>query len=817
MPVGGLFSLHARGFQEFRFRVLIFAVRNTLPTIVITLLLAFVPFAVSAAAEPAKAGLSSDTTIIVDVRLNGQAFGEVEVVRSEDGDFWLRSADLATFKVSPGKDAGERSINGQAHIAMRSLGAQLVTFDERTLSLTINLPAELFPLETSVQYKQTFAVRAEESPFSSFFNYRAAASRGETSDTKQFSLAAELGARVSSVLFRHEASWTVANNLREVRRIATQAIYDDTERLNRWTFGDSSATSGALGSNFSLIGVNFARLYAINPAFVRQPLATFSGSALLPSQIEVMASGVPIFRGDIKPGSFALRDLYYAGGARMIDVRIRDAAGRVETITFPFYFAEGLLAKGLSEYSFSFGRRRDTSNLIETGKDKTVALGFYRVGVTDFITLGLRGEASRELSNAGPTLAAKSDVFGIVEFAYSASRRDANATRGNAASVAYTYASPLLTARYGNVRYSESYANLVSIVADARPLRSQRLDLTTGNRALGTFSLGVGTTTFADGNSERATMLGWNRTLFARAQIFASITDIRGDRQERRGFIGLNYNFNADENALALVQKTPAGNTQSLQFSRNVPQGEGLGYRIEVEREARADARQIRVSPFLQYNFSGASVSLNASDQISAGGEHNRRAEVSLFGGLGCVQTACLPSRIVGDSFAIVDLGVPIAGVRITRSNQVVGKTNAAGRLMVSDMGSYYATEIGLNDQDLPIEYGFNVASRRISPAYRSGSRIDFGVKRIFSVFGKLIVNVGKRQYPLSNYLVALTQNGRRKIISTEDDGAFYAEDMEPGTYTGIAVVGGTVCQFELAVPKIEGITYDAKNIAICR
>ena len=817
MPVGATNLLYVPRKYANPFRNAVRIVLKFFQALALALPLSLAPVLPSTAAPGADEMGSSDTTIIVDLKLNGQALGEIEAVRSTDGDFWIRSQDLATFKVTPGTRISERTIAGQAHISIRSLGALNMQFDERTLTLSVSLPPVLFPLDMAIQYRQNFAVSAVESPVNGFFNYRAAASRGDTGGTQQYTLAAEAGFRISSVLFRHEASWVHTANLTDSTRLATQAIYDDTERLNRWTLGDSAATSGTLGSNFPLIGLNLTRLYAMNPGFVRQPLATFGGSALLPSQIEVLASGVPIYRGDVKPGTFELRDLYYASGARTIDVRVRDALGRVETITFPFYFAEGLLAKGLSEYSFSFGRRRDTPLLFDAGQSRLTAMGFYRAGVTDFLTLGVRGEASRDLWNAGPTVAAKSDRFGVVEFAYSASKHDADASRGNASSLSYTYASPLLTGRYSRLQYSDTYANLVSLQADARPLRGQRLDFTTGTSLLGTFSLALGATTFADGHEERLRTLGWNHTLFRRAQVFAAIGDIRGDRQERRGFIGLNYSLNAEENALAVAQRTRDGNAESLQFSRSVPQGEGLGYRVELERASAADGRQLRLAPFIQYNFSGASVAVNALDQIAAAGQRSRRAEVSLAGGIGCVVNTCLPSRTIADSFAIVDLGVPIADVRILRNNQDVGRTSAAGRLMVNDLGSYYESEIRLNDQDLPIEYGFNVSARRISPAFRSGSQIDFGIKRIFSVSGKLMMRLGKRQFPFANSLAVLTHNERRKMISTENDGAFYLEDMEPGKYTGVAVVDGTVCPFELTVPKSEGVYFDVKDVVICR
>lgn len=816
MPVGSIHLLTESGWytkiQRNDFRIAQQAVRNLFITLVVLLMLAISATATSAPPDEP----SVDTTIIIDLKLNGQARGEIESVRTSDGNFWIRAQDLAAFGITPSASASERTIGGVLHISLQSLGAQSISFDERSLSLSAILPAELFPVETTTQYKQSFAVTASDSPFSSFFNYRAAASRGDTIDSQQYTLAAEAGFRIAGLLFRHDASWVRTMNNTNSTRLATQAIYDDTQHLNRWTLGDSIATSGTLGSNFPLVGINLTRLFSINPSFVRQPLAAFGGSALLPSQIEVLSSGIPIFRGDVKPGPYELRDLFYASGARNIDVRVRDALGRVETITFPFYFADGLLAKGLSEYSFSFGQRRDTPLLFDASQSRLVAMGFYRVGVTDFITGGLRGEASRDLWNAGPTIAAKSDRFGVVELAYSASKRNGNASNGSASSFSYTYASPILTSRFTSLHYTDSYTNLISLQADARALRSQRLDFTTGNRFFGSFSLSLGTTTFANRSYERASTIGWNRSLFSRLQVFATLGKIRGDRQENRVYIGLNYNLNADENVLTTAQKSGDGSSESVQFLRTVPQGEGLGYRVEVERASELVGKQLRVAPFLQYNFQAISVAFNALDQISSNGGRSRNTEISLAGGIGCVMTSCLPSRTIGDSFAIVELGAPIPDVKILRNNQNAGKTSASGTLILGDLGSYYETEIRLNDRDIPIEYGFKLASQRISPAFRSGSRINFGVRRIFNVYGKLAQNLGKRELLLKNYLAVLTHNDHRRIISTEDDGTFYLEEMEPGTYNGEAVIDGAVCKFDLLVPDIEGITYDVKDTIIC-
>ena len=136
---------------------------------------------------------------------------------------------------------------------------------------------------------------------------------------------------------------------------------------------------------------------------------------------------------------------------------------------------------------------------------------------------------------------------------------------------------------------------------------------------------------------------------------------------------------------------------------------------------------------------------------------------------------------------------------------------------MVGDLGSYYESEIRLNDQDLPIEYGFKVSAQRISPALRSGSQVGFGVTRILSVAGKLVIRRGSRQVPFANSLAVLARNEQRKTISTEADGTFNLEDMEPATYTGFAVVDGTACRFELTVPKTEGVFFDAKDIVLCR
>ena len=84
-------------------------------------------------------------------------------------------------------------------------------------------------------------------------------------------------------------------------------------------------------------------------------------------------------------------------------------------------------------------------------------------------------------------------------------------------------------------------------------------------------------------------------------------------------------------------------------------------------------------------------------------------------------------SRPIRDSFAVVDTG-GVAGVRVLRENQLVGKSDSNGRLLLTDLQAFQRNRLAIDDRDLPIALGIAEGSRTVAPPAGAGIAVRFEV-----------------------------------------------------------------------------------------
>ena len=80
----------------------------------------------------------------------------------------------------------------------------------------------------------------------------------------------------------------------------------------------------------------------------------------------------------------------------------------------------------------------------------------------------------------------------------------------------------------------------------------------------------------------------------------------------------------------------------------------------------------------------------------------------------------------VADGFAVVDTG--IGGVPVYRDNRLVGETNPFGKLVVSDLQSYQANQIGIDPLALPANAEATSTHQIVTPANHGGVGLTFGI-----------------------------------------------------------------------------------------
>ena len=99
-------------------------------------------------------------------------------------------------------------------------------------------------------------------------------------------------------------------------------------------------------------GFQISRDFSVRPDIVTYPLPTFSGSAAVPSSVDLFVNGNHATSGSVDPGPFTLGDVPYVNGAGEAVVVTTDAQGRRVATSTQFYVANTLLRRGLDELGF---------------------------------------------------------------------------------------------------------------------------------------------------------------------------------------------------------------------------------------------------------------------------------------------------------------------------------------------------------------------------------------------------------------------------------------------------------------------------------
>jgi outer membrane usher protein len=172
---------------------------------------------------------------------------------------------------------------------------------------------------------------------------------------------------------------------------------------------------------------------------------------------------------------------------------------------------------------------------------------------------------------------------------------------------------------------------------------------------------------------------------------------------------------------------------------------------------------------------------------------------VFLAGSIGYVDGTVFVARPIEDSFALVR--VPdLADVPVYANSWYAGKTNAAGEVVVNNIGSYYDNFIVFGAKDLPLDYVFPTAEKIISPMTRSGSLVQFAIHKNRAVFGILVTSRGGKQVPLEFREIALVRGDATIQSFTARRGEFYVDGVEPGEYR-LRADGDPPCAASIKVP----------------
>lgn len=725
---------------------------------------------------------------LLDLVVNQLPHGTVQVVLRE-GDALVEAAALQRAGLRFGGRREDRA--GIEHVSLASLAPSIAwEVDEEALALRLTAEPALFETQVvDLRLGPPPGIVYSADP-SAFLNYAATSSNLETLD-----IFGEAGVSLGNRLLA--ASFSQREG-RGFLRHSTSLSLDDRERLRRIVIGDVFAnTRSPLGGALPLAGVSVLKDLGLDPYLIRSPIPDVQGELLTPSTVEVYVNGLLVRRETLPPGRFELRDIPVATGRGEARVVIRDAFGRERVLSSPYYFAAGLLARGLSEYGYSLGWRRENEGVESFDYGAPAFLGRHRYGVHDRLTLGGTLEAAERLVSGGPSVAFRLP-YGELELA--AALSDEAGEEGSAGFAAYSFSGRRFGFGATLRRMSPRFANLGLPAALDRPLLERRLffGLSAGQR-LG-WTLELGDQDFRDRPDRELVRLGANLRLTQRATLLLLATRQRQDGPPEPGFgdqlaLGLSYFLGRNTTGKLYGSAGDGEDRAGVEVQKSLPVGTGLGYRLTADRVA--DRRE--VTGEVQYQNSYGRYTLERLDVAGQEVTNLHAAGALVWIGGGAHLT-----RPVQDSYALIRVpGVP--GVRGYLSNQEVGRTNRQGDLLVPNLLAYFGNRLSIADEDVPLEYTVAERERVVAPPIRGGALATFPVSRLRAARGTLVVLTGgpdqaRRQVPGAGRLV-VTAGGVEIASPVGRAGEFYLENVPAGEHPAVLEWDGGACAFRLAMP----------------
>lgn len=755
------------------------------------------------AEPPAGPGADPSTQIVVGVRLNSVAKGDAFAYMTTDRDILLPTERLIAMGV-PNPAGRTVEIAGESHLSLTSIPGAELKLNEKSLMLDLQLPPDMLPAQNLDLGAALPTTPVQSRAPGGFLNYRLGTVRTQ-GGAAFYSGTTELGLNLGQLLLLDNRIFSTAPDQRRAVRLQTQLIHDQPEALRRWTFGDFFASSGDLGSSLNLGGISVSKLYQINPYLVRAPLAAFAGAVTLPSTVDVYLDGRRVRSERVAPGNFNLQNInaYNATGLRNVEVVIRDAFGREERIAFPQFFTDRLLAEGLHEYSYNTGLIRRDFGVASDDYGAAAVSAFHRYGLSDRLTAGIGGDATRKHINFGATVSINAVQAGVVSAGWSLSRDRGNPARsGTAATIDHSFLFGPFSSQVLVRRFSEDYSVLGFSAVD-KPKLLGSVSVNYGSLLAGSFGLShIVQKVFGGASDRHATTLGYTKILAQNVALTANLSRVVQDTAGYAASIGLSFQLGSESSAYVSHQKTPDGDTASqFQLNKITPVGSGLGYHLLAQRSTATGVASRSISPLVQYNARHAILTAEGTHVVNGESGSSGYYQLSLAGSAAFIDNDVYFSRPVGDSFAVARIEPPLAGVRVLLSNTEVGVTGASGAVFVPNLGSYQVNDVAIQPKDIPLEYSVTPAGRKVRPPLRAGVLVPFAVTRIRAVSGSLKFREDGKITSIENRDVVLSGAAGSAQISTIRDGDFYIENLAPGLYSAQLMVEGKACRLELAVP----------------
>jgi len=737
------------------------------------------------------------------------------VKQSKDGKLYIRSGDLKTLRVKM-----DEHIPDSQWVCINELKGIQFKYLENEQSLNLQVPSSMlsdYSVDLNGQSTTNTNLLKMKPLNAAILNY--SLYHTITNDESIFSGSAEgifnsaLGNFSSGVLYNgsNETSYSHEKWV----RLESKWQYVDPEKVRIYTLGDFVSNSSDWGSSVRLAGFQWSSAYTQRGDIVTSALPQFSGSAALPSTLDLYVNQQKIYSGLVPSGPFDIKQLPFISGNEVTLVTT-DATGQQSITKKPYYFSSKILAKGINEFSVDVGVPRYNYGLYSNDyDDATFASGAIRYGYSNSLTLSGGAEASTDgLSNVGTGFAKNLFGVGVINADLAASQyKDEN---GYSALVG-------LEGRISkNISFNTSYRKVfdnyfdLARVSQIRYLKENQITsepqnyLSYSALADEIIRAGINYNFYAG----YGVYVGYNQIKYSDNSYKLLSANLSGSLNKNWGFYSsayTDYENHKDYGIYFALRYTPSTRTNAITsvssdsgrltyrqevFVLSEPKINSFGWGGYVERDQ--DAHTNNASIYGSYRARAAYLT----------GRYNRigdndQVALSATGSLVAAAGRIFAANEIGDGYAVVTNAGPQS--QIINGGINLGTTDKSGRFLIPSLMPYRENHIYLDPSYLPLNWNVKSTDQKTVVGYRQGTLVDFGAHQVIS---GLVRIVDKNNTPLlPGYSVRI--NGQQDAV-VGYDGEVFVPNLLRQNKLEVDLLDHGTCQINFTY---ESKQYSAKKL----
>ncbi|MBN1379589.1 MAG: fimbrial biogenesis outer membrane usher protein [Gammaproteobacteria bacterium] len=650
--------------------------------------------------------------LLLNISVNGGPPSKPLYVRYRAGELILPEQTMRALGIDP-KVIREPLIYGD--VPLHAAVGENFSFDLTNLSMEITVPSMYLKKST------VFAGREKPLPkpklssgLSAIFSYDLVQGKNISDETWNSGL---IDLTVANGRNTCSTSHLRLPGSDKLLRLESNCIADWPEHLLSLGAGDSVTRAGMLGQSVLYGGVHFGTDYGLSPSLVTQPFLTMSGSARVPSTLEIWVNQMRTLSTDIPPGPFDLTDIPVYTGAGEVRAVIRNAQGGREVLTQSFYSDPVLLAAGLKDWAVELGRTREGYATEQSEYKDRFALFTGRFGLSQWMTVETRAEVQEESALLGVGSNFRLWNLGIFEYGIATSR-DENDVKANAQRIGFSRRSQYFSFGLQRMTTDVNFQQLGYSSIDPLPAEVKRANI--GISLGGRVSLNMGgfERHYHDGERQEFRTAALNIPIMDWGAMHISAFKQIDPKDDTIYSANITIPFGERSNVSGYYSRQNNLRDRQITIQQNLPVGPGFGYRVSsgeqnnnaidiVEASLQGDTGLLFVS----------GMSSNDDDQYQA----------QLTGSIVMSGNNVYLSRKQQGSIAVVDL--PVADTEIYYEGRLAATTNSSGKAVIPGLRPFEENRLQLGVDKLPFNTDISRANIAIVPGRRQAVMADFGVE----------------------------------------------------------------------------------------